>query len=161
MAEILTLLEGSALGQVMRGLGVWSYGVYNLGHILGISLLFGSIVVLDLRLLGLWRGIRLSTIATPVVPVATLGFSAAAISGICMISTNATDYLGNPFLYIKFPAIALGLLNVIVLKLMPAWRHRQAREPSRREQIQLAVAGGASLLCWLTAIAAGRMIGYW
>ena len=32
---------------------------------------------------------------------------------------------------------------------------------ARREQIQLAVAGGASLLCWLTAIAAGRMIGYW
>ena len=71
-------------------MGVWSYGVYNLGHILGISLLFGSIVVLDLRLLGLWRGIGLSTIATPVVPLAALGFSAAAISGICMISTNAT-----------------------------------------------------------------------
>ena len=161
MAEILTLLEGSALGQVMRGLGVWSYGLYNLGHILGISLLFGSIVVLDLRLLGLWRGIRLSTLATPVVPLAAVGFSVAAISGICMISTNATDYLGNPFIYIKFPAIALGLLNVLVLKFMPAWRHRQTREPSRREQIQLAVAGGASLLCWLTAITAGRMIGYW
>ena len=107
-------------------MGVWSYGVYNLGHILGISLLFGSIVVLDLRLLGLWRGIGLSTIATPVVPLAALGFSAAATSGICMISTNATDYLGNPFLYIKFPAIALGLLNVLVLELMPAWRHRSA-----------------------------------
>ena len=54
-------------------MGVWSYGVFNLGHILGISLLFGSIVVLDLRLLGLWRGIGLSTIATPVVPLAALG----------------------------------------------------------------------------------------
>jgi hypothetical protein len=161
LAEILTLLEGSALGQAMRGMGVWSYGVYSLGHILGISLLFGSIVALDLRLLGLWRGVRLSVIATPLIPLAALGFSVAAISGICMISTNATDYLGNPFLYIKFPAIALGLVNILVLQLMPAWRHRQAHEPSRGEQIQLAVAGGTSLLCWLTAITAGRMIGYW
>ena len=155
------MLEGSALGQAVRGLGVWSYGVINLVHILGISLLFGSMVVLDLRLLGVWRGIKLSVIATPVVPVAALGFAAAAISGICLISVNATDYLGNPFLYIKFPAIALGLVNVLVLERMPAWRNRQAREPSGREQIQLAVAGGTSLLCWLTAVAAGRMIGYW
>lgn len=155
------MLEGSALGQAVRGMGVWSYGVINLVHILGVSLLFGSIVVLDLRLMGLWRGIGLSMIATPVVPVAALGFSVAAISGICLISVNATDYLGNPFLYIKFPAIVLGLVNLLVLELMPAWRQRRDREPSGSEQLRLAVAGGASLLCWLSAIAAGRMIGYW
>ncbi len=161
MAEFLTLLEGSALGQAVRGMGVWSYGVINLVHILGISLLFGSIVVLDLRLLGLWRRISLSMIATPVVPLAALGFTTAALSGICLISVNAIDYLGNPFLYIKFPAIALGLVNVLVLELMPAWRERHAREPSGGERVRLAVAGGTSLLCWLTAVAAGRMIGYW
>ena len=161
MAEILTLLEGSALGQAVRGMGVWSYGVINLVHILGISLLFGSIVVLDLRLLGLWRRVRLSAIATPAVPVAALGFATAALSGICLISVNAIDYVGNPFLYIKFPAIALGLINVLVLEFMPAWRNREARDPSGSEQARLAVAGGASLLCWLSAVAAGRMIGYW
>jgi hypothetical protein len=117
--------------------------------------------VLDLRLLGFWRSIRLSVIATPTIPVAALGFSAAAISGVCLISVNAIDYVGNPFLYIKFPAIALGLINVLALEFMPAWRDRHAREPSGREQVQLAVAGGMSLLCWLTAVAAGRMIGYW
>ena len=161
MVEILTSLEGSALGQVVRGMGVWSYGVINLVHILGISLLFGSIVVLDLRLLGLWRGINLSMIATPAVPVAALGFSAAAISGLCLISVNAIDYVGNPFLYVKFPAIALGLANIIALEFMPAWRQRRTREPSGSETIGLALAGGTSLLCWLTAVAAGRMIGYW
>ena len=96
MAEFLTLLEGSALGQAVRGMGVWSYGVINLVHILGISLLFGSIVVLDLRLMGLWRRLSLAVIATPILPLAALGFTTAAISGICLISVNATDYVGNP-----------------------------------------------------------------
>jgi hypothetical protein len=35
------------------------------------------------------------------------------------------------------------------------------RDPSDRERRQLAVAGGVSLLSWLTAVAAGRLIGYW
>jgi hypothetical protein len=159
--EFLTWLEGSALGDAMRGMGVWSYGVFNLAHILGISTLFGSILVLDLCLLGLWRGIELRTIATPVVPLAAAGFSVAALSGLCMLATNATEYVGNPFVYIKFPAIALGLLNVAVMSYLPAWRARHSREPQPRERRQLAVAGGSSLACWLVAVSAGRMIGYW
>jgi len=142
-------------------MGVWSYGVFNLGHILGISTLFGSILALDLRLLGLWRQIPFRLIATPAVPLAAVGFSVAALSGICMIATNATDYAGNPFLYIKFPAIALGLGNAAALHFLPAWRTSKSGEPSPRERRQLAVAGGASLASWLAAISAGRMIGYW
>ena len=145
----------------MRGMGVWSYGLFNLGHILGISTLFGSILVLDLRLLGLWRRFALDTIATPTVALAAVGFTLATLSGICMITTNAIDYIGNPFLLIKFPAIALGLLNVVVVSFLPAWRARSSREPLPHETRQLAVAGGTSLACWLTAVSAGRMIGYW
>ena len=51
----MTWLEMSALGVAMRETGVWTYALVNLGHIFGISLLFGAIVVLDLRLLGFWR----------------------------------------------------------------------------------------------------------
>ena len=79
----------------MRNMGVWGYGVFNLAHILGISTLFGSILVLDLRLLGLWRRVGLRGIATPVVQLAFTGFSVAALSGICMLSVNALDYLDN------------------------------------------------------------------
>ena len=87
----------------MRSMGVWSYGLFNLAHILGISTLFGSILVLDLRLVGLWRRIGLDTISTPALPLAAVGFTLATLSGICMITANAIDYIGNPFLLIKFP----------------------------------------------------------
>ena len=154
-------LEGSSLGHAMRNAGVWTYGLVNLAHILGISSLFGSVLVLDLRLLGAWRRVPLELIARPTVPLATAGFVIAATSGICLITTNATEYIGNPFLLIKFPAIAIGLGNVAVLSRLTAWTSRGTREPTRRERRQLAVAGAVSLLSWLTAVAAGRLIGYW
>lgn len=145
----------------MRGSGVWTYGIVNLVHILGVASLFGAVLVLDLRLLGLWRKVTLPAISEPIVPVATVGFVIAVLSGICLLATKATEYAGNPFIYIKFPAIGLGIVNVAVLNSMTAWKQRNIRELSTRERTQLAVIGGISLTCWLTAIAAGRMIGYW
>ncbi len=126
-------LEGSPLGNAMRESGVWTYGVVNLIHILGVASLFGALLVLDLRLLGLWPRVSLPEIARPTVPVTTMGFLVAATSGICLITTNATDYVGNPFLFIKFPAIVLGLINVAVLNLLPAWKERNVRELSSGE----------------------------
>jgi hypothetical protein len=123
--------------------------------------LFGSVLVLDLRLLGVWRSIPLGAIARPTVPVATAGFVVALASGVCLIATNATEYVDNPFLLIKFPAIAIGVLNVAALRTSSAWRARHEREPTPHEQQRLAVAGAVSLASWLTAIGAGRMIGYW
>lgn len=161
MVELLTWLEGSALGEAMRGLGVWTYGVLNLFHVFGISTLFGSILVLDLRLLGMWRAIPLRMVAAPTLPLAVVGFSVAALSGICMIATNAIDYIDNPFLLSKFPAIGLALLNAAALSRVPAWRARDTREPSADEHRQLAIAGGTSLACWLAAVGSGRMLGYW
>lgn len=142
-------------------MGVWTYGVLNLFHVFGIATLFGSIVVLDLRLLGLWRIIPLRMVATPTLPLAAAGLSVAIVSGVCMIATNAIDYIDNPFLLIKFPAIGLALLNAAALSRVPAWRERHVREPSALEHSQLAIAGGTSLACWLAAVGAGRMLGYW
>ncbi len=159
--EFLAWIEGSALGVFMRESGVWTYGIVNLGHILGISSLFGSLLILDLHLLGVWRRVPLSALSSATVPVAKVGFALAAVSGMSMLSANATEYIGNPFLAIKFPAIGLGLVNVWVLSRLPAWRTRDQRDPSAGERIQLAVVGGVSLACWVTAIVAGRMIGYW
>ena len=161
MLELLTWLESSSLGEVLRRSGVWTYGVLNLGHIAGISTLFGSVLLLDLRLLGLWRSVPLASIARPTIPLAVIGFVLAAACGTCMLTFNGSEYYGNPFLLIKFPAIALGLVNVVIISRLPAWRDKGKRELSRTENRQLAVAGGISLACWATALAAGRMIGYW
>ena len=161
LPEFLAWVQSSTLGVVMRESGPWTYGIVNLGHILGVSTLFGSILILDLHLLGLWRRVPVAALSRATVPVAQVGFTFAAITGVGLLSSNATEYVGNPFFAIKFPAIGLGLINVWVLSRLPAWRARAHRDLSRAEQRLLAIVGGISLGCWLTAISAGRMIGYW
>ena len=161
MYPFLAWLEGSALGHLMRESGVWTYGCVNLAHILSVSTLFGSILVLDLRLLGLWRKVSFPALAEPIVPVAGTGLVIATLTGVCLLATKATEYADNPFFYIKFPAIALGMLNVLALRSQAAWKEREEREPSEQERSRLAWTGGLSLASWLTAITAGRMIGYW
>jgi hypothetical protein len=157
LEPLLVWLEGSALGHLMRTSGVWSYGVVNLFHILGLSTLFGSVLVLDLRLLGVWRRVPLTSIEAPTLTLAACGFGVAVISGSALISTNATEYIGNPFLPIKFAAIGLGVLNVGVAQFLPAWRRRSAEPASAG----LKLIGATSLACWLAAVTAGRMLGYW
>ncbi len=161
MHDTLAWLEASALGHAMRNSGVWTYGLVNLGHILGVSSLFGAVLVLDLRLLGVWRTVPLPSIAGPTVPVATTGFVVAFLTGIALLATKATEYADNPFLFIKLPAIAAGMANVAVVTSRPAWKAMGVREPTPPERRTLAVCGGVSLAAWLTAVGAGRMIGYW
>jgi hypothetical protein len=158
---VLAWLEGSALGHAIRSSGVWTYALLNLAHVLGLSTLFGAIVALDLRLIGFWRAVPLGAIARPVIPLATAGFCLAVVTGVCMLSTNGTEYVGNPFLPIKFTAIGAGVINVAVVNRLPAWRARDAAAASIAGQRQLALVGGISLVSWLTAVTAGRLIGYW
>jgi hypothetical protein len=161
LEALLVWLEGSGLGQLMRSSGVWTYGTVNLVHILGVATLFGSVLALDLRLLGAWRRVPLAALEPPTVTLAVCGFTVAAASGVALISTNGTEYLGNPFLIIKFAAIGLGLVNVAAVQFLPAWRSRGSEPHAPRQRLALAAVGCSSLVCWLGAVAAGRMIGYW
>lgn len=162
MYELLAALEASAAAEWLRGLGVWTYGLLNLGHILGIASLFGAVILLDLRLLGVWQWIPVATIARPAVPVAAAGFVLAALSGTSMVLFNATEYHANPFFYIKFPVILAGLLNVALVARTGVWRRAVSGESAHEGDAgRLAVIGGVSLMVWLTVISCGRMIGYW
>src|SRR6056297_2532351 len=125
-------LEGSALADFLRGLGIWTYGLLNLGHILGIGSLFGAVLILDLKLIGLWRSIPAASLIRPTVPLAAIGFALAATSGVMMLSFNTTEYHGNPFIYAKFPIMLGGLTNVAVVQRVSAWRRAAAGEPPAR-----------------------------
>ena len=161
MLEFMAWMQASALGHFMRESSRWTYAIVNLTHILGIALLFGAVVILDLRLLGVWRRTPLAVLTDVAAPVALCGFAIAAATGVGLLATKATEYVGNPYLLIKFPAIAIGFANAVLIRRSAAWRARGTRELTLREQRQLAWMGGTSLVCWLTAITAGRMIAYW
>jgi len=122
--------------------------------VFGIALLVGSIVLLDLRLLGLWRSVPVAVLARPAVTVSVAGLVIAIASGVSLLVVQATEYVANPLLYIKFGAILVGLVNVAVLRFAGDWT-------DDRFAVRRGVAGALSLMAWLTALTAGRMIAYW
>jgi hypothetical protein len=122
--------------------------------VLGIALLVGAITVLDLRLIGLWRSVPVAMLARPAVAVATAGLALALATGPLLLIVQATEYVANPLLYVKFGAILFGLINVALLRRAGDWT--DDRLAGRRRW-----AGLLSLLAWLTALTAGRMIAYW
>src|SRR5512132_4361592 len=123
MRDLLVWVEATGLGHMMRESGPWTYAIVNVAHILGVATLFGSVLVLDLRLLGVWsRRVRIADLSTAVMPIAMIGFFVAIVTGAALLATKATAYVDNPFLLIKFPAIGAGMLNAGILNLTSAWR---------------------------------------
>ena len=161
MNALLGALQDSPLGELVRGAGVWSYGILNAVHVIGLAALFGAIVVLDLRLLA-WRADRpLHEVAAGTVPIAAIGLAVAAVTGLAMLSSNARDYVRNPFLLVKFAALAVGLLNLLLLHRSRAWRAvRERRDASSGDRRRLAMGGALSLVAWIATIVAGRLMGY-
>jgi hypothetical protein len=154
-------MEHSALGGFMRESSLWTYPIVNLSHVFGIAVLFGAVVIIDLRLIGLWRKVPLASITAAAIPVAVAGFIVAMVTGTGLLATKATEYIGNPYLLIKFAAIAIGVVNAVAFNFSPVWRAGRERELSLKENRQLAMFGGISLICWVVAVSAGRLIAYW
>jgi len=155
LGDAATWLEASLLARALKA-GPWLYPLANLAHLLGVALLLGAIAVLDLRLMGLWADTPAAALARAAVPVAGAGLALALATGPALFAVRATEYVDNPFLWAKFGAVAVGLANLAALRRSAAWR-----SGGGGRRLTLALAGAVSLLAWLLAASAGRMIAYW
>jgi hypothetical protein len=131
------------------------YPVVNALHIIGIGLLLGTIVNVDLRIIGLWQAERWRQGLYELLPLARLGFALAAATGAWLFSIRATEYITNPALQLKLVLIAIALLNVMVFHVL--WRRTNI---DSMPAVSLRVSAGLSLMLWLASIFAGRAIGF-
>ena len=153
MEGIAALLAASDVATYLRH-GRWSYAAVNAAHIVGIALLIGSIMVFDLRLLGLWRTIPLAHLARPLVPVAATGLLLAALTGLILFSVRAPEYIVMPVFFAKLTLVAAGTVSAIGHHLLHG---RMLEHASRR---MLRFAGATSLLCWTGALLLGRSLAF-
>lgn len=150
------LLAGLEATPVAAGLRVsrWGYAAVSAGHVLGIALLVGAIVPLDLRLLGAWRSVPHPVLARVLVPAAAAGLALAVGTGLLLFSVRAAGYAALPVLQAKLVLVAAGAGAAIAVHARHGLELRQA--PGGR------LAGHAllSLCCWLGALACGRLIAF-
>jgi hypothetical protein len=158
----LGALEASGLGQAMRQ-WLWLYPSVETVHIVGIGLLFGSIAVFDLRLLGLSRSIPVKRLAAHVLPWTAASFLLIIPSGLLMFTAHATEFIDSPVFVLKMCLIMIAGLNAalfhtIVFRTADVWDSEEMRKlpppPSAR------AAGAVSLLLWIAVIACGRLLAY-
>lgn len=158
LEPLAAALQASGLSEALRA-SVWLYPLVNTGHVVGIALLFGAIVPLDLRLVGAFRAVPLKPLATTLVPMAMAGLLLALSTGALLFVTRPLDYVVEPLFGIKLALLAAAVLNALWLRLDPHWRHLGAAPgapPHRRWRLH----GTLSVLLWLGVITAGRLIGY-
>jgi len=158
----LGALEASGLGQAMRQ-WLWLYPGVEIVHIAGIALLFGSIAVLDLRLLGFSRSLSVKALARHVLPWTLASFVLIVPSGFLMFAAHATEFIQSGVFVLKIFLILAAVLNAalfhtITFRTADVWDAEEMRRlpppPSAR------LAGALSLLLWLSAIACGRLLAY-
>ena len=154
----LGALEASALGRAMRE-WLWLYPSVEIVHLVGIALLFGSIALLDLRLLGVSRRVPVRRLAAHVLPWTAASFALIVPSGLLLFVAHATELVAKPVFALKIGLILAAGTNAAVFhagafRSAERWDVDAAPPPAAR------LAGALSLLLWIAVIACGRLLAY-
>ena len=159
LAQLLHSLNESGFSTWLRE-SDWSFSAVETVHVLSIAAMAGTIVLVDLRLLGLvFRHQRVSRVTRQVTPVTWIGFGLMAVSGALLFVAQPEKNAANPAFQIKLVLLALAAVNLVVFhrlvfRTVAVWDERPTPPASDR------FSGAASLFLWATIIVLGRVIAY-
>lgn len=154
----LKSLEDSSVATTIRN-SSYLFPSLEAVHVIALSLMLGTITVVDLRLLGLASKARSAErVSTEVLKWTWAGFAVVALSGFTMFTTNARVYAHNTAFLIKLALLAVAGLNMLIFHLtaartMDRW-DREAAPASGKAAAVL------SLTLWVAVVLAGRVIGF-
>jgi hypothetical protein len=150
--DLLRQLQDSAFSMWVLGADtIWSYPTVLTLHTVGLAILVGAALVIDLRLLGVGEEMPLGTIAR-LYRYVWIGFLVNLASGIILFVVQAADRATQWVFYVKLGFIVVAFALALVLK-----RHIVAGEAHPPRVRPMAA---ISLGCWVAAIAAGRLMAY-
>lgn len=154
----LVAIEASPLAVAMRH-ELWLYPAVEIAHICGFVVLVGSVVALDLRLLGLSRAISVRRLARHTLPWALGALALIVPSGLLMFIAHAADFVANPAFAVKMTLLMCAGANAAafhagVYRGVAAW-DRDAPPP-----LVARAHAAVSLALWFGVIACGRLLAY-
>ena len=159
LLPVLKWLEGTGLAGGIRG-SLLIFPLLESAHVIGLALVFGTIAVIDLRLLGVAStGRSFQRMASDILKWTWAAFALTALTGSLMFMTNAVVYSHNFYFRAKMALLVLAGVNLLVFELSAGRTvYRWDRAPSA-PPIGRAVAA-LSLIIWVAVIVAGRIIGF-
>jgi hypothetical protein len=141
----------------------WAWPVGEMVHFMGMAVLIGSIGLIDLRVLGVGKGLPIGKLEA-LVPLAIAAFILNMLTGLMFIICNpaggAVAYTMNMALQIKLILIAIAGINVIIFYFTGIARETNALGPYDDASRNAKIIAAVSLTCWILVIIFGRLIMY-
>ncbi len=159
LTPMLQALHDCGLAVAIRN-SLFLFPMLEAVHVIALTLVFGTIMVVDLRLLGVASTRRpYSLVSADMLRLTWAAFALAAVTGSLMFTTNARVYFDNPFFRAKFALMALAGLNMLLFQLTAgrdpsSWDHARTAPPLGK------AAAIASLALWVLVIGMGRTVGF-
>lgn len=159
MDATLDWLQKTSLAVTIRD-SLLLFPLLEAAHVIGLALVVGTIVIIDLRLLGVATMHRtFQRLADDTLKWTLAAFALTAITGVLMFTTNAAVYFHNTWFRAKAVLLVLAAINAIGFELI-ARRRMDGADFAHATPALAKVIGTASLLIWISVIVAGRMIGF-
>src|SRR5688572_28594722 len=116
MLQFLTWLEGTRFAMwLVQSDTIWAYPTVLTLHTVGLAMLVGASAAVDLRLLGFGRKLPVSALINS-FPIMWTGFWINAISGVMLFAGDATTKGTTTIFQVKLGLIALGVINIFLIK---------------------------------------------
>jgi hypothetical protein len=155
-AAVLTAIDTSAVAGAMRG-STWLYPAVEVVHIVGLSVLVGSVAMFDLRVLGAGRAVAVHAAGSMLLPWSAISLLAIVPAGLLLFSAHPHALAVNQVFQLKLFLIALAGLNAVsfhlgVYRTAATW-HGSAPVLARLHAV-------VSLGVWIAVISCGRFLAY-
>lgn len=151
-------LEESSLA-LWVGTSLWGYPIVLGMHVVGLSIAVGILMMLNLRILGLVKAVAFGAFIS-LYKIAWIGLAINVVSGLALFSSQATYFVENKPFLIKITFIAVGVVLAILIRRELGskavdWDNGENSPGGRVRLLSM-----ASVICWIGAICAGRLIAY-
>lgn len=155
--QMMIWLQNQPFAQAIAQ-GTWEFPWLETLHVLAISLVVGSVAIMDLRLLGVGQQRPVSQVLSASLPWTWCAFAVGVTAGSLLFCSKAVTYYGDLPFRIKMVCLGIAGLNMLVFHAVTA----RGMEAWDRGPPPLAarLAGGISLTLWVVIVASGRWIGF-
>jgi len=162
IATLCSAIQAWPLSTAIRGntpVTAWLFPIVETLHVMALTVVVGSIAMVDLRLLGLSsRNSPVSRLSREVLPWTWTAWCVAAVFGSLLFISRASTYETNLQFRLKFVCMGLAAVNMLVFHF---GSYRQVtRWDSGEPPMNAKVAGALSLLLWIGVVFFGRWTGY-
>jgi len=159
IASTLDWLQQTGLAVQIRD-SLFTFPLLEGVHVIGLALVFGTIAIVDLRLLGMASTSRsFQRLAADTLKWTWAAFAVTALTGVLMFITNAAVYFHNAYFRAKVVLLVVAALNVLLFELTAGRTVKQWDRAPAAPPLGRAIAA-VSLVVWVGVIVTGRMIGF-